>query len=127
MIAEPIAVNLKTPRRNNTASRVQKGVRVSDSLTVSAAELRPRRFAAAGGTGTVYPARLRTLDAGAVVAGVTGDAGVAPADGGADAVGGTQLAVLQVEEVALRAHVVGSCGGGGEGEEDEEGEEGEHG
>ena len=63
------------------------------------------RLRAAGGAGAVDTARLRTLDAVAVVHGVAIDAGVASPHTRALAIGTTDLAVLQIEEICRGAAV----------------------
>ena len=107
--AESVGIDLEASRGNQASSRVQEGEGISNNCAIGAAELRAIGFRTAGGAGAVDSARLRALDAVAVVHGVAIDAGVAAPHTGALAIGTADLAVLQVEEVGGGAAVYG-CG-----------------
>lgn len=110
LCAETVGIDFKAASTHNASARVQKSIRVEYYLAVSAADLRAFSFGAARRAGTIDAARLRALYAVPVVAGVTGDAGGAGAHGWADAVGFTEFAVLEIEEVVIGADVVGGIG-----------------
>ena len=111
--AEAVGIYLEASRGDQASSRVQESERIGHNCAVCAAELGTIGLRAAGGAGTVDSTRLWALNAVAVVHCIAIDAGVAASHTCALAIGTTDLAVLQIEEVGGWAAVYCGCLGVG--------------